>query len=1721
MYTVRKILSIFLSFVILFSVSAAETSFVCAEETDGQQGVWTYDTYEYDGTSGVVITGYNGSATDIYVPSSIESGETQLPVLKLGDGVFQNNTAVNSVTLGNGIKIIGDNAFCGAVGLVCIVTDEELAEIGANAFGGCTNFNSVILYDGIKSIGENAFAGCENLTIYCNEGTVGYEYAKNNGIDVEILNPDAIPETVTEDGVTYYILNGEALLMNCEDSDRVVVKPYINGNPVTTVNANFMQKQDNKLTEIYLPDTIKIIPEDTVFSASTVLFCSRESVSYTFAEKHNILHIAMEYGNYPQLIKDGNFTYYAINNEYALLKECDKSISGTVSVPEKMNSLPVTGIFAYAFKGCESLTQVILPETATNIYPYAFDYCHKLESINIPDGTETIGTAAFEYCDSLKNITIPKSVRRIEASAFRGTGLETVDLPQKIEFIGSEAFCYTHLSEVTLPSNAVIGNDAFGSTNISKVYVPAETENVWFNAFFGYQSNTQKIVFYVYADSPAQKSCEENHMTYYVVDGGGAEPYEYQDDVSYYNDEGEFISYYANYLICNNEAILLSAYGSEIYDIPEYVNGIPVTVVSRDAFSLDGSIVKRISLPESIKYIEKEAFRDCELLEEINIPSGVSAIEENTFYGCRNLKNIVLPDSLKEIGDYAFAHCGIENITFPESLVKIGREAFENSGLTKLDYPVADMGIRAFGECKNLSEVNIPSGVTVLPERVFEGCEQLKFLYIPDSIADFGDYVFFGCSRLIMITESDSLESPAVQYAKKYGIMFSTEYWLSFVKTYEYTYEGINYYLVYNGWGTNIYSAVVLPGNYKFTGNVTIPETIRTEFGNFTVSKIGDLAFDGTDITGIELPESINIIGDLAFRGCKFLSEINIPDNVKIIGATAFSGSGLNGTLIYPECKVGKAAFATTNYDTVYVPEGVTVLPEYVFLFAKKLEKITLPESLQKIENLAFSNVPIKNLVIPGNTVIDKNAFVGLYKLEKLVLSEGITRLEENFCSCQELKLVYLPKSLTYIDYNSFSDCPNAVFCVYENSYAHMFAKKKGLPYFILGTKNNPNIAYGTEISGTATYTDGTPVPNAAADIIYDDGTLKENVTTDENGAYKFTYAEVGRYTIRITDSEGRTGSEQISVKRKNAFDVFLAGTTNITVKNSWSISGTVTPQGNASVTLTDTDGNIITSVQTENGKYMIDGVPNGSYIIKAENENGSAVKEITVFNAAVTDADISIEQQSASIEGYVEVEDRKQKRDKRRWAQITICNSDGVAVASGKTDDNGKYSFSNLPFGSYSIVAEVAEMRPEHNKDYKRTFTLRGYARITLSEAKLYTVDTIILTEENDSTTIISGKVTAHGENQSGQVILTDIFRNEISRCAVGKNGKYTFSNVRDGLYFIVAVTENNGMGFTAVVVRHGKVYGDTSITVYKEQKIIEHEENMNKIPDCANRDEALKHRDSIANEKAFYDGLPEKEKKQFSHEYTERLNKLSEYISSFECNANDGELSQGGMIISADELNNGESVQFELNVEKCSPWTIGDGGINTDEEFMQQSIEDAKGSKTAAQYYDITLSKNIGGEEKQITDVKKDTDTTGKVRVTIPIPEEYKGHKKYSFVHMHNGIATTLIDLDDNPDTVTFEIDKFSTFVLTYSDEEEQSEYPAKISYADGKITVSSSEDADVYIADYKDGKLISLKKYGLEANSVQSFDFGETNEAFVWDKVLRPLTETKYKLEKTAEN
>ena len=108
-------------------------------------GMWEFEPYG----DGVEITAYNGTQTDVYVPSRLVQGDTEYTVLKLSDNLFKNNTALNSVTLGEGISEIGAGAFEGATNLVCIVTPESLTTIGDNAFSGCSNFNSIILYDAV------------------------------------------------------------------------------------------------------------------------------------------------------------------------------------------------------------------------------------------------------------------------------------------------------------------------------------------------------------------------------------------------------------------------------------------------------------------------------------------------------------------------------------------------------------------------------------------------------------------------------------------------------------------------------------------------------------------------------------------------------------------------------------------------------------------------------------------------------------------------------------------------------------------------------------------------------------------------------------------------------------------------------------------------------------------------------------------------------------------------------------------------------------------------------------------------------------------------------------------------------------------------------------------------------------------------------------------------------------------------------------------------------------------------------------------------------------------------------------------------------------------------------------------------------------------------------------------------------------------------------------
>lgn len=112
----------------------------------------------------------------------------------------------------------------------------------------------------------------------------------------------------------------------------------------------------------------------------------------------------------PQTFEGGD-VLYIIRSAF---RDCDTITS--VTVPDKFE-----WIGDCAFEGCTSLTSVKLPDNLPSIYSYVFSDCSSLVEINIPDSITHINRGAFENCTSLESISLPVSLTKFVFDAFEGT----------------------------------------------------------------------------------------------------------------------------------------------------------------------------------------------------------------------------------------------------------------------------------------------------------------------------------------------------------------------------------------------------------------------------------------------------------------------------------------------------------------------------------------------------------------------------------------------------------------------------------------------------------------------------------------------------------------------------------------------------------------------------------------------------------------------------------------------------------------------------------------------------------------------------------------------------------------------------------------------------------------------------------------------------------------------------------------------------------------------------------------------------------------------------------------------------------------------------------------------------------------------------------------------------------------------------------------------------
>ena len=150
-------------------------------------------------------------------------------------------------------------------------------------------------------------------------------------------------------------------------------------------------------------------------------------------------------------------------------------------------------------------------------------------------------------------------------------------------------------------------------------------------------------------------------------------------------------------------------------------------------------------------------------ITKVIVNYGVTYIGEDAFYGCESLTEVHLSDgTLKEIGVTAFGECrNLGELVIPDSVETIDEYAFGSCySLTDvtLSNNLTSLGYNAFYRCLALEQIELPDSLTELEGEVFYMCTKLKSVKLPSQLESIGVGAFQYCSALESVTLPTSLE---------------------------------------------------------------------------------------------------------------------------------------------------------------------------------------------------------------------------------------------------------------------------------------------------------------------------------------------------------------------------------------------------------------------------------------------------------------------------------------------------------------------------------------------------------------------------------------------------------------------------------------------------------------------------------------------------------------------------------------------------------------------------------------------------------------------------------------------------------------------------------------------------------------------------------------------------------------------------------------------------
>lgn len=464
------------------------------------------------------------------------------------------------------------------------------------------------------------------------------------------------------------------------------------------------------------------------------------------------------------IVRDGSC---GANLEWAYYSDDTLVISGTGDMADYFTSY-VCPWERYA----RSMKKVIIENGATSIGNNAFYDCVALTTVEIGNGVTSIGEQAFAYCSALTTVKLGTGVTSIGESAFQNCGsLSSIELPDGIKNIGKYAFSGCSKMVTVKIGNGLTAIEERTFSNcfvLAQINIPSSVTSIGKNAFSGCKSiqrvdieNTQSFLELVYNEKNGR-----------------------------INQDAEAVGLYCNGnpvtdIVIPDGTTTVEKWFANITTIESIVIPNSVTKVDFDAFK-GCTNLKKLTVGSGLKLkggfssygTNVRSFMDrwgCSgQIEEIVFSEGRTEIGQYAL-GEENLKSVTLPSTLKKVDKTAFRDVvNLENLYVPnlEKWLKLSEGIFGS-----------EKGTNLYAGGKLVTDLVVPDSITTIPEGAFYGLSSLKSVTIPNSVTDIGKNAFKYCKNLKKLTIGNGmfLEIPS-EYGLHTGVL---GYWgcADYVKT--------------------------------------------------------------------------------------------------------------------------------------------------------------------------------------------------------------------------------------------------------------------------------------------------------------------------------------------------------------------------------------------------------------------------------------------------------------------------------------------------------------------------------------------------------------------------------------------------------------------------------------------------------------------------------------------------------------------------------------------------------------------------------------------------------------------------------------------------------------------------------------------------------------------------------------------------------------------------